>query len=79
MPVAVEYAVMVSEEDEFVACGQCLGDGNISRPSRPAVLLQDHVINIISRQCIFKRAGVIHDVDTREQLTLITNAVEQPQ
>lgn len=67
---------MVSEEDEFVACGERLGDGDISRPCRSAVLLQNHVINIMVGQGISKRAGVIHDVDAREHLRLLTNAFE---
>jgi len=67
---------MVSEKDEFVACGQRLGDGDIPRPCRSAVLLQNHVINIMIGQGVLKRAGVIHDVDSGEHLSLLTNAVE---
>jgi hypothetical protein len=67
---------MVSEEDEVVACGERLGDGNISRPCRSAVFLQEHVVNIMLRQRISTRAGVIYDVDAREHLSLSTNAFE---
>lgn len=67
---------MVSEEDEVVACGERLGDGNIPRPCRSAVLLHDHVINIMIRQGISTRAGVIYDVDAREHISLSTNAFE---
>lgn len=67
---------MVSEKDEFVAFGQRLGDGDIPCPGRSAVLLQDHVINIMIGQGVLKRAGVIHDVDAGEHLSLLTNAVE---
>lgn len=47
MPVSVEYAIMVREEDELMTCGERLGYGDIPSPSRPAVRLQHYVFDIV--------------------------------
>jgi len=46
VPVTVEYAVMVGEEDELVARSQRLGDSDIPRPGGSAVGLQDDVLYV---------------------------------
>lgn len=50
MPVTVEDAVVVGEEDKLVTRGECLGNGNIPCPRRPAVALQDDVLDSAVRQ-----------------------------
>jgi len=78
MPVTIEYAVMVCEEEELVTCGQRLGDGDIPCPCRSAVCLQCHVFDIAVVYGVPERACVIHNVDAREGRRLVTHAVEQP-
>ncbi len=75
VPVTVEYAVVVREEEELVTCGQRLGDGDISRPCRSAVCLQGHMFDIAVCQGVPKWAGVIHNVHAREGCGLVTRAV----
>lgn len=77
VPVTVEYAVMIREEDKFVTSGQRPGNGDIPRPSRSAVRLQNDVIDVAIRQGVLQRARVIHDVDARERRGLNAHAVEQ--
>lgn len=77
VPITVEYAVMVREEDEFVAGGQRLGDGYIPRPRGPAICLQSQMLHIAVCQGVLQRAGVIDHVHARERRGLITHAVEQ--
>jgi hypothetical protein len=69
---------MIREKDEIVTGGQRLGDRHIPRPGGSAVGFQHDVLDVAIRHGILERAGVVHNVDAREQLSLITNAVEQP-
>jgi hypothetical protein len=50
VPIAIEYAVMIREKDEFVTRGQRFGDGDIPRPGGSAVCLQGHVFNVAISQ-----------------------------
>lgn len=77
MPVTVEYAVMVREEDQLVTRGQCLGNGDVSRSCRSSVCLHGDVFHVAVCQRVLERAGVIHDVDAGERLSLIAHAVKQ--
>ena len=77
MPVRVEYAVMVGEEDELMTCGQRLGDGDIPGSRRSTVCLQGHIFDIAVCQGVLERTGVIHNVYARERRGLVTHAVEQ--
>ena len=78
VPVPVEYAVMIREEDQLVASGQRLGDRDISRPGRSAVGFQHDVLDVAIRQGVLQRARVIHNVHARERRGLVAHAVEQP-
>jgi hypothetical protein len=68
---------MIREEDEVVAGGQRLSYGDIPRPCRSAVCLQDNVFHVTACQGVLERAGVIHHVYARERGRLIAHAVEQ--
>ncbi len=76
MPVTVKYAVVVCEEDELVTFAQRLGDGDIPRSGGPAVCSQGDVFQIVGCQGVLERAGVIHNVHTREESGLVAHAVE---
>ncbi len=76
MPVTVKYAVVVCEEDELVTFAQRLGDADIPRSGRSAVCLQGHVFHVAGCQGVLERAGVIHNVHTREESGLVAHAFE---
>ncbi len=76
MPVAVEDAVVVGEENELMALGQCLGYSDVPRPRRSTVRWQDHVFDIAVSQRVLQRARVICHVHAGEPRRLVTDAVE---
>lgn len=78
MPVAVENAVVICEEEVLVTRCQRLGNCDVSCPRRSAVSFQNRVIDVAIRQGVLERAGVIHHVYARKWNRLSSHAVEKP-
>ncbi len=63
MPLPIENAVVVGEEDLIMPTGQCLGHCNVPGAGRTAVRRKRNMLHVVVRQRIAPRACVVHHVD----------------